>query len=150
MIEHREVVKQTLEVEARFMERHVNMHRRRPKCTRFSHSDRIQRRAGKSSRCVEKLCTSSRSRPRSLSERAGAKTVRRKDLTTREASTWCADRKCKGSTRHAYRSVKRACLRRETRTDHDAHCRSSGGCRRAGVLISARRASVGDVLRQDT
>ena len=70
--------------------------------------DRIQQRAGKSSRCVEKLCRSSRSRSRSLrpNERAGAKTMRRKDLATSEASTWCANHKSKGSTRHADRSIK--------------------------------------------
>ena len=41
---------------------------------------------------------------------------------------------------------KQACLRREVSTDHEAHSRSSGGRRRAGVSISARRASVEDVL----
>ena len=47
---------------------------------------------------------------------------------------------------------KRACLCREVSNDHETHGRRSGGCRRAGVLISARTASVGDVLRpkQDT
>ena len=69
-----------------------------------------------------------------------------KDLTTSEASTWCADHKCKkGSTRHADRSIKQACLCREVSTDHETHGRRSGGYGRAEVLISARGASVGDV-----
>ena len=78
------------------------------------------------------------------SARAGAKTVRRKDLVTSEASTWCADHKCNAPPDMLTSQSKRACLRREVPTDHEAHRRSSGGCRRAGVSISARRASVGD------
>ena len=109
-IVHREVIKQFPEVEAQLVEKHVNMHRttievvivsrtlakvtalinrlqtrdRKPTVTMRSRSSQLNA----SSRCVEKLCRSSRSRSRSLSERAGAKTVRREDPTTSEASTW--------------------------------------------------------------
>ena len=65
----------------------------------------------------------------------GAKTSRRVRRGTR-----CADHKCKSSTRHADRSIKRACLRREVPTDREAHSRNSSGCRRARVQVSARSA----------
>ena len=76
----------------------------------------------------------------------GAKIVRREDLTTSEASTWCADHTCKkGCTRHADRSIKHACLRRENcPLTMKTHGQRSGGCGRvAGALISAREALVG-------
>ena len=108
--------------------------------------DRIQQRAGKSSRCVEKLCRSSRSRSRSLrvNERAGAKTVRRKDVTTSEANTWCADHKCKAPPTMLTGQSKRAWLRQEVSTDNETHDQRSGGCgKRAGALISSREALAG-------
>ena len=88
----------------------------------------------RSPRCVEKLCgernTSSTSRSRSprLSAKAGARTVRRKDLTMGEARTWCAkhtppDMQTGQSTR--------ACLCREVPTDHEAHGQRGGGHSRA-------------------
>ena len=67
------------------------------------------------------------------------------NLKTSEASTWCADHRCKAPLDMLTGESKRACLCREVPTDHEAHSRSSGGCRRAGVLISARKASVGGV-----
>ena len=71
------------------------------------------------------------------------------DLTTSEASTWCADHKCMAPPDMLTGQSKRACLRREVLTDNEARSRSSSGCRKARVSISAPRASVGDVLEAE-
>ena len=103
----------------------------------------------KSSRCVEKLRRerniSSRSKSRSLrlSERADARTVRRKDLTmgahdgNREGTLRRA-LSVASSTRHADRSVNTSVSAPRSHGQ-----RSSGRCRRPGVPSSVRGALAG-------